>query len=134
MRKLALIVVVALLPSLSACAQFQAVRDSLSVVTSARVSPEAVVVAAKTFNLLEGMATRYLSLPRCDGTNSVCRSPAITRQIIPAVRKGRAARDTLIAFQRSHPGQLGSQGAYDALLASIATLKSIIAQNAGAIK
>src|SRR6476646_3600761 len=132
MRRLALIFVIALLPSLGACSQIQTLRDDLSVVTSAQVSPKAVVVAAKSFNILEGLATAYLNLPRCNGTTTVCRSPAITRQVVPAVRKGRAARDSLIAFQRTHPGQLGSQGAYDALLASIATLKSIIAQNTGA--
>lgn len=134
MRKLALIVAVALLPSIGGCAQFQKLQDAFSVVTSAQVSPTAVVVAARSFNLLEGLATDYLNLPRCNGTNPVCRSPAITKQVIPAVRQGRAARDSLIAFQRAHPGALGSQGAYDALLASIDTLKSIISTNAGAIK
>ncbi len=134
MRKLALIVAVALLPSLGACAQYQQLQADLGIVASAQVSPKAVVVAAQSFNLLEGLATDYLNLPRCNGTTTVCRSPAITKQVIPAVRQGRAARDSLIAFQRAHPGALGSQGAYDALLAAIATLKSIIAQNSGAAK
>jgi hypothetical protein len=133
MRKLALIVAVALLPSLGACAQLQNLRNDLSVISDARVSPQAVVVSAKVFNTLEGLATRYLALPRCNGSVPVCRSPAITRQVIPAVRKGRAARDSLIAFQRAHPGALGSQGAFDALNAAIDTLKTIIAQNAGGL-
>lgn len=134
MRKLALIVVVALAPSLGACAQTQKLLNAVSVITSAHVPVGDVVAADKAFNAMQGIADAYISLPRCDGSTAACRKPAITKQVIAAVRKGRIARNNLVAFARAHPGEIGAQGAYDALNASIDTIRNLIAQNAGALK
>src|SRR5476651_1542745 len=109
---------------LVACAQLQ---NDLAVLTSTQVTVTTVTVAGNTFDALEATATAYLRLPRCSGTNGpACRDPGATAKIIPAVRSGRVARNNLEQFFTDHPGQLGSQGLYDVLQASIATLQGVI--------
>lgn len=115
--------------ALAGCASFGRVQNAFSVLTETQISPTAAVVAANTFNALEATATNYLRLKRCTGANGpICRDPAITTKIVPAVRSGRAARDALIKFVRQHPGQLGASGLYDALVASTSTLQAVYAQ------
>lgn len=119
--------------ALSGCANVQRAWDTL---TTSQVSPTLVIVAANTFDGLEATATNYLRLPRCTGTNGpICRDPRATSQIIPAVRAGRAVRNELEAFLRTHPGQLGPSGLYDSLRAASNTLQAVFAQyNVGAIR
>lgn len=93
--------------------------------TQVEVSPTAVYVAVNTFNAMQITATNYLRLRRCDGSTPVCRSPAATAVIIPAVRSGRIARNNLRAFMERNPGKLGAQGSYDALQSSISTLRGV---------
>ena len=122
MRKFILVAVLLL----GGCTQLQ---NAWQTVTSASVTPTTVIVAANTFDALEATATNYLRLPKCTGSNGpVCRDRAATAQIIPAVRAGRVARANLEQFFKDHPGQLGPQGLYDALTASITTLQSVFAQ------
>lgn len=124
MRKLMLAAAMAL--AISGCTQLQNVWDT---VTSASVTPTTVIIAANTFDALEATATNYLRLPKCTGSNGpVCRDPAATKQIIPAVRAGRVARNNLEQFFKDHPGQLGPSGLYQALTAAINTLQSVFAQ------
>ncbi len=111
--------------NLTACANIQ---NAWQAATSATVSPTVVVVSANTFDALEVTATNYLRLPKCNSTSVVCRNPTATAKIIPAIRSGRVARNNLEQFMKDHPGQLGSQGSYDALKASIATLQDIFSQ------
>lgn len=118
-----LAIMLAAAPS-AGCAPLQKAYD---LVTEAKVSPTAVYIAANSFNALEATATNYLTLPRCPKAN-ICRSPAATKKIIPAVRSGRDARNQLEAFYAAHPGELGPKGAYDALIASTNLLKSIYAK------
>lgn len=129
MRKLLIATSVAL--ALGGCTQLQ---NAWSVVTSSNVPPQLVIVAGNTVDALEATATNYLSLPRCTGKNGpICRSPAATAQLIPAVRSMRVARDNLEQFLNDHPGQLATQGLYDALQASIKTVQDVISQyNIGA--
>jgi hypothetical protein len=97
-----------------------------STITSATVDPTTVVVASNSFDALEATATNYLKLVRCNGTNGpVCRNPAATAKIIPAVRSGRVARNNLEQFLKDNPGQLGPSGLYNALVASINTLQGV---------
>lgn len=118
---------------LGGCATFQRLDTAWTAVKSATVSPEGVIVSAKIFDAVEATATNYLKLKRCNGTNGpICRDPAVTKTIITAVRQGREARNSLIAFQRAHPGQLGDQGVYDALQTSIDTLTGIVNAYIGA--
>lgn len=125
MKRLMVVALLAL--SLGACAQIQNAYDTLS---GAKVSPQAVIVAANAFNALKATATNYLRLPRCKTTGApvICRSPQATKIIIPAVRAGTVARNNLEQFMREHPGELGPSGVYDALVASSNTLKGVFAQ------
>jgi hypothetical protein len=118
---------------LQGCVQVQNTWDLL---TSARVSPTLVIVTGNSFDALEATATTYLRLPRCTGQNGpACRSPKATAQIIPAIRAGRVARNNLEAFLRTHPGQLATQGLYDALTSAVQTLQGILIQyNVGAVQ
>ena len=119
-----ILIVAALGLSLTACASLQNTWNTL---TSAQVTVTTVAVAGNTFDALEATATGYLRLPKCSGTNGpACRDPGVTAKIIPAVRAGRVARNNLEQFFTDHPGQLGPQGLYDALQASITTLQSVI--------
>lgn len=121
--------IIALAIGLAGCtselAKFKAAYD---VVTSSSVSPTMVYVAANTFDALEATATNYLRLPKCGGLSTVCRNQAAVMTIIPAVRSGRVARNNLEQFLKDHPGQLGPQGLYDSLSASIGTLQTIFSQ------
>lgn len=109
---------------LTGCAGVTRLLDSA---TTSTVSPQAIVIGANSFNALEATATNYLNLTRCDKTSSkVCRDKAVTAVLGPAVLNARKARDNLIIFQKNHPGQLGTQGLYDALQLSITTLSGII--------
>ncbi len=115
----------ALLLLVGGCANIQNAYDTLTGVT---VSPTAVYVAVNAFDAVEASATNYLRLPRCKTTGPavVCRSPAATAAIIPAVRSGRVARNNLRQFLKDHPGQLGPKGLYDALTGTTATLQSVL--------
>ncbi len=124
MKRIVFIVSFTLL--LGACTTWQ---NAYNTVTGATVSPTAVYVAANAFDAVEVTATNYLRLKKCTGTNGpVCRSPAATKQIIPAVRAGRVARTNLENFMAQNPGALGPAGLYNALTAATATLQSIVSQ------
>lgn len=111
---------------LSGCASLTNTWDTL---TGTTVSPTAVYVAANAFDAVEATATNYLRLPKCTAANGpVCRSPAATAQIIPAVRAGRVARTNLENFMAQNPGALGPVGLYNALTAATATLQAIVSQ------
>ena len=114
-----------LILSLAGCSTLQ---NDWAVLTSQQVTVTTVAVAGNTFDALEATATAYLRLPKCSSTSgAVCRDPSATKKIIPAVRAGRVARNNLEQFFVAHPGQLGPQGLYDALQASITTLQGVIA-------
>lgn len=95
-------------------------------VTSSSVPLNDLVLARQTFNAVEVSATQYLGLKRCDGATVICRSPAATKIIVPAIRSGRVARINLATFMREHPGQLGPSGIYNALVAANSTLNGTL--------
>ena len=116
----------ALVLNLAACANL---KNAWDVATASAVSPTAVYVAANTFDALEATATNYLRLPKCGvGSPTVCRNQNAVMAIIPAIRSGRVARNNLEQFLKDHPGQLGPQGLYDALTASINTIQTVYSQ------
>ena len=124
MRKLALVLCTTL--ALGSCAQLQNAYDT---VTGASVSPAAVYVAVNSFDAVEATATNYLQLSKCVVAGpTVCRSPAATKQIIPAVRSGRVARTNLEQFLKDNPGKLGPTGLYNALTSTTSTLQTIMQQ------
>jgi len=92
------------------------------------VSPEAIYVAANTFDAVEVTATNYLTLKKCPTGAPFCRDPVATKALIPAIRSGRVARNNALQFLKDHPGQLGTQGLYDALTSATDTIKSIMNQ------
>lgn len=121
--------ILALSLSLGACATLERLKQTAEAVGEFTVSPEAVIIASNTFDALEVTATNYLKLKSCRKVTSlVCRNPTATALIIPAVRSGRVARNNLQQFLVDHPNQLGPSGAFDALNASIATVKGILTQ------
>lgn len=124
---------VALAAVLSGCASLTKTWD---IVTGATVSPAAVVVAGNAFDALEATATNYLVFCRSNRASATCIGYVKARkQIIPAVRSGRVARNNLEAFLSANPGQLGPSGLYNALVSSINTLQGVAAQyNIGAVK
>jgi hypothetical protein len=122
--------------SLAGCAgSLTTIENAYSTLTTASVSPQAVVLAASAYDVVEVSATNYLRARRCTGTNGpVCRDPAVTPTIIATMRSGRVARDKLKQFLRDHPGQLGPKGDYDALIAATDTLRSLTATYQAAAK
>lgn len=123
------ILIIALALSLGGCAAIQRLEGTT-------ISPQTVVLARNSFDALEATATNYLALARCDKTTAkVCRDKSISAILIPAVQNARKARSDLATFQKTHPGQLGSQGLYDALQLSVTTLTGIITTyNIGAVQ
>lgn len=126
MRKLFTALVLAASVSLGGCATFQNAKNTFDIVTSARASPTAIIVAAQTFDALEVSATNYLRLPKCTAVSGpVCRNRLAANAIIKAVRTGRPVRNQLEAFLRDHPGELGPKGLYDALTGAAQTIQGI---------
>ena len=124
--------------SLGGCATpfGQKIEGVFSALSGATVDPQAVIIESNIADGLQRTATNYLQLTKCNGSNGpICRDPAVTKKLIPAVRSLRVARNNLQAFLVQHPGQLGPQGLYDALSAAVSTLQSIITTNSiGATK
>jgi hypothetical protein len=101
--------------------------QALNAVTGTAVSPTAVVVAANAFDAVKATATNYIAYCTPNPAPAGCSDTAI-QKLIPAVRSGTDARNTLEQFQADHPGQLGPQGVYDALTAATDTVKAIITE------
>lgn len=108
------------------------VEGALSAITGATIKPAAIIIASDSYDAVETIAKNYINPAlnkRCDGTNGpVCRDPMATIAINQAIRSGRVARNNAKRFLRDHPGQLGSQGLYDALEKSVTTLQDIFKQ------
>lgn len=110
MKKL---IILALAISLGACAQLKTVY---SVVTDTYVTPTQVIVAANSFDALEGTATQYLVYCKSNLTKPAC-SADNRRGVIKYVRAGRAARnqlETYIVQNANAPSAI-----YNALIAAI---------------
>lgn len=121
MRKIALACAIALM--VSGCANFQNAWDTL---TGAKVSPNAVYVAANTADSGEVLATAYLrACHKAPSAYAAC-SKSIEVKVVDAVRAVRTARNNIRAFLVAHPDALGASGLYDALIAAQQTLSTII--------
>lgn len=132
MKLLRLLIIPLVALSLGGCGTVRDIGDKVGAVytaaTTSKLSRDDVVLARTVFNGLEITATKYLRLRRCTGTNGpLCRDPAWTPTIIASVKSGRAARNDLTAFMRTHPDMLGAEGLYDALKASTDTLNRALA-------
>lgn len=124
MKKIILVLTLAL--SIAGCA---ALQKDFSIITGATVSPAAVIVAGNAFDALEGTATNYLLFCRSNRSQPACTGyVAARKKIIPAVRSGRLARNSLEQFMAANPGQLGPSGLYNALIAAVNTLQGVASQ------
>lgn len=105
-----------LLPALAGC-------NTLNTLT-ATVSANQVIVAANTFDALESTATSYLTLPTCmSGGLPVCKTKAAVAVIVPAIRSGRTARNTLESAITSPTGVVNTN-VFSVLTTSITTLQN----------
>lgn len=120
-------VVLALAIPMGGCATLDKLVNVNTTVSTYTVKPSDMVIARQSFNAVEIAATQYLSLKRCDGSNVVCRSPAVTPDLIQAIRRGRVARNNITQFVKDHPGQLGPTGLYDAVVSATSTIQSVLA-------
>lgn len=116
------IIALALALGLCGCATgLQKLQNVYTMVTDTTVSPQAIVVAANSFDALEGTATTYLVYCRGNLATAIC-SAANRRIVIGAVRTGRNARNQLeayIAQQTPAPAPL-----YNVLITAINALTS----------
>jgi hypothetical protein len=126
-RKIIIACAVAL--SLGGCAEFQKLQNGFALVTGPIVTPQQVVIAINAFDAVEATATNYLHLPRCPSA-SICRDPAITAKLVPAIRAGRADRNTLKAALRANPGQnLSLANVYNDLGSTTSLIVSLAKSN-----
>jgi hypothetical protein len=95
--------------------------------TEATVSPTTVVVAVNAFDAAKATATNYITYCTPNPAPVGCSESAIVK-LIPAVRSGTEARNSLKDFLKTHPGQLGEKGVYDALTSATSTIQAIAAQ------
>lgn len=122
MKKLVLAAVLAF--SLGGCATLQRGYDAFTGVT---ISPTAVIVAGNAYDALELSAANYLNFCKVNRAVIACTGYVQARKaIIPAILSGRTARNNMEAFLKTHPGQLGPRGLYDALSTSVSTIQSIV--------
>ena len=126
MKRIAIILTLAL--GLAGCAgELQKLKNVFTVITDTTVSPQAIVVAANSFDAIEGTATQYLIYCRTNLAQSLC-SASNRSTVIRAVRSGRAARiqlETYIQGQTPAPAPI-----YNVLITAINTLTSSAANNA----
>lgn len=115
-----LLFVVAIAAALTGCQTF-------SKLTGATVSPQAMLVAANSFDAVESTATNYIGYCTPNPKPAGCNVNAI-KQLIPAIRAGRIARNNIEAFVAGNPGKLGATGLYNALTTVTATLSQIEVQ------
>ena len=115
MKKL---IIIALAIGLGACAQLKTVY---SLVTDTAVSPTQVIVAANSFDAIEGTATQYLVYCKSNLTVPAC-SADNRRAVIKYTRAGRAARnqlETYIVQNANAPSAI-----YNTLVAAINSLNA----------
>lgn len=107
------------------------VGDFIETVKSAAtgtISPEAIYIAANTFDAAEVSATNYLRLKRCPQNAPFCRDPKVTKQLVPLIRSGRVARNNAIQWVKDHPNQLAEASLYDKLTSVTSTIQDMMRQ------
>lgn len=104
--------------SLGACAQIKTVY---SLVTDTVVSPTQVIVAANSFDALEGTATQYLVYCKSNLTKPAC-SADNRRAVIKYTRAGRAARNQLETYIVQNTN--APSAVYNTLVAAINSLNA----------
>ena len=101
-------------------------KNVAAAVSSSKINRKAVTVAALTANGFIQAADLYLQQPPCNGALIVCRNSAATEPLIKAVTSLRSARNNMLDFMRSHPGQLGD-GLYDLMVSATNEIQGVFA-------
>lgn len=115
-------------------AQLQDAGNLVGALTGSDASPNAVYIAANSFDAIEIQATAYDKLPLCSTASSfACRTTSGTAAVDVAIRQGVALRNKLEAYVEANPGALVPVSNYNALTAVITTITNIV-QAAGASK
>lgn len=135
MRSLRLAAALLLSLTIAGCAgtrigeEFKVIQQTWNAAKTTVVSKDGIVVAVSLSRAAERTGTVYIGQKRCPAglQRPTCMSPPIRETIATAMSEMRKARDALLDFVATHPGEIGDQGLYDALKASTATLKSIFA-------
>lgn len=124
------VLLVGLVP-LAGCDTLQRITNTYGAITDSSVPPSLVIVAGNTFDGIEVTAKNIIVACTPKTRPSACKDVPL-RNLIAAIRAGRASRDGLEGFLAAHPSALGSKGLYDALEASISTIQAAIAAYNGA--
>ena len=111
-------IIIVLAIGLGACAQLKTVY---SLVTDTAVSPTQVIVAANSFDALEGTATQYLVYCKSNLTVPAC-SAGNRRAVIKYTRAGRAARNQLETYIVQNTN--APSAVYNTLVAAINSLNA----------
>jgi hypothetical protein len=113
---------------LAGCANLQKAYDT---VTSAKVPVKTIIVAANAFDGLKITAKNYIVYCSPVPAPTGCDDTVIQTKLIPAIKSGTLARNSLEDFLATHPGELGDKGLYDALTSANSTISAVVAAYKG---
>ena len=124
---------VLVLPSANCAKQVQELKTAYSAgkAAVAKVAGKTIdrkygVAAAKITNTLISTGDQYLQLPICNGgAPFLCRNSAATKPLIQAKMVASKARNDLLNFMLAHPGPIGTDGAYQALILAWSNLQGV---------
>ena len=106
--------------------------STISSIENAQITATQIAVLGNSFDGAKATATTYISLPDCLAgqtfLKNVCADPAAEAKIIPAIRAGTAARNSL---EKSVAGTGTATAFGSAVSASIATINATLAQYKG---
>ncbi|TGP28188.1 hypothetical protein EN875_032025 [Mesorhizobium sp. M2D.F.Ca.ET.232.01.1.1] len=114
--------------ALAGCANLQKAYDT---VTEAKVPAKTIIVAANAFDGLKITAKNYIAYCTPVPAPVGCDDAAIQTKLIPAIKSGTVARNSLEDFLATHPGELGDKGLYDALTSANSTISAVVAAYKG---
>lgn len=126
-----ILIVLSLALALTGCAQVQKTFDTVgNAITAAEnaVTPQQIYIAANAFDAVKVSATKYLDLKRCPVNAPFCRDPAVTKQLIPAIRAGTIARNNAVAWARANPNGFADVSLYQKLTNITSTIEQMMAQ------
>ena len=115
---------------------FASIGDIWNVATGSAVTPQAVYVAANSFDAAENAAIVYDRLPTCGATQSAaCKQLATVKTVDGLVRQGIIVRKQLVSAAASNPSGPAAISNYNALMTIVSGIQGYVtAANAAAGK
>lgn len=98
------------------------ITAAVSAAEDASIPFDTVKIAVASYVAVEKTAKNYIVFCTPNPAPAGCNDTLIQKTINPAITKGSQAANAFIAFYQVHPGQLGSKGLYDALVAATTLL------------